>query len=147
MSETTKAESAGTEIVEAKYTVASPPVTVTHVIAVGAAIVTARSKFIALDPSTLQATILLIFKIYSDAVVTRLAKLSVKFQPNEPPSIVATDTIFGFAIINSFYCYYPKIIAIAIAFPVEIPAVAKLRVPEPSVTKASSAFPSAEGNT
>jgi len=39
--------------------------------------------------------------------------------------IVATFTIFGFAIILFLCCYsYPKIIAIAIAFPVDTPVSA-----------------------
>ena len=38
-----------------------------------------------------------------------------KLNPTDSPLILVTDTIFGFAIIYSFY---PKTIAIAIAFPV-----------------------------
>ena len=74
--------------------------------------------------------------MYSAVTVTKVVVTVLdKFQPAFPPRMVATDTIFGFAIINSFYCYYPKIIAIAIAFPVEIPeaTVAKETFPEPSV--------------
>ena len=59
-----------------------------------------------------------------------------KFQPALPPKMVATDTIFGFAIIYFLCYYYPKTIAIAIACPIDIPAAAgvtKLNAPEPSV--------------
>ena len=88
----------------------------------------------------------LIFKMNSAVTVNKVVvKVLDIFQPALPPRMVATDTIFGFAIINSFYCYYPKIIAIAIAFPVEIPADPKLMDPEPSVINASLALPSAAG--
>ena len=81
--------------------------------------------------------ILLIFKIYSAVTVNKVAVVEAdKFQPALPPRMVATDTIFGFAIINSFYCYYPKIIAIAIAFPVEIPAADQDKAPAASDVKA-----------
>jgi len=58
--------------------------------------------------------------------------VAVRLYPNDSPLILVTDTIFGFAIIYSFY---PKTIAIAIAFPVVIPedGVEKLKTPDPFV--------------
>jgi hypothetical protein len=53
-----------------------------------------------------------------------------KLNPTDSPLILVTDTIFGFAIIYSFY---PNTIAIAIAFPVVAGEESKVNVPTPLV--------------
>jgi hypothetical protein len=81
----------------------------------------------------------LILKTLSVVQVTKDVKVVVKANVSVTPRIELTFTIFGFAIIISFY---PKTIAIAIAFPVEIPASPKLKLPDPSVNKACPLVPS-----
>jgi len=95
--------------------------------------------------------ILFIFKIFSASTVTKVVVVEAdKFQPRLPPRIFVTATIFGFAIIFiPMFIIYPKIIAIAIAFPVVIPKVdvaVHPRVPDASVvTKAVDEAPTAAG--
>jgi len=103
-------------------------------------------------PSTLATVILFIFKILSASTVTKVVvAVADRFQPRLPPRIFVTDTILGFAINFLFPIFYsyPKIIAIAIAFPVVIPKVdvaVHPRVPDPSVvTKAVEVAPTAAG--
>ena len=73
------------------------------------------------------------FQLDTTTTTALITVASDKLNPRLPPTIDDTFTIFGFAIIYSFY---PKTIAIAIAFPVVIPAVPKLKVPEPFVIRA-----------
>ena len=72
------------------------------------------------------------YNLTATTTTTLLTVSTDKLNPTDSPLILVTDTIFGFAIIYSFY---PNTIAIAIAFPVEIPleGVVKLSVPDPSV--------------
>ena len=72
------------------------------------------------------------YNLTATTTTTLMTVSSDKLNPTDSPLILVTDTIFGFAIIYSFY---PNTIAIAIAFPVEIPleGVVKLSVPDPSV--------------
>jgi hypothetical protein len=65
--------------------------------------------------------------------IKTVSKVVLNSNPCDSPLIVATFTIFGAAIIFSFY---PNTIAIAIALPVEIPASAKDKLPEESDTNA-----------
>ena len=67
-------------------------------------------------PSMFATEILLIFTNLFDATVIKAVVVVVpNSKPWDSPIIEDTDTIFGAAIIYSFY---PKTIAIAIAFPV-----------------------------
>ena len=61
------------------------------------------------------------------------------------PKMDTTATIFGFAIFYLLVNYYPKTNAKAIDFPAEIPALPKLKTPEPLVTIACPLVPSATG--
>jgi hypothetical protein len=61
------------------------------------------------------------------------------------PKIEFTATIFGFAIFILLVDYYPKTRVNAIDFPAVIPALPKLKVPEPLVTIACPFVPSTDG--
>jgi hypothetical protein len=110
--------SAGTETVFAKYTVV---LALVGVIPSAPAVVRPsinKSTSAAFVPSTFATDILFIFKILSESTVIKVeVVVDDKLKPILPALIVATFTIFGFAIIVSFY---PKIKANAIAFPVDI---------------------------
>ena len=137
VSNTTSVASAGTETVLAKKKVPEVSKFVTPA-DVKLDFTIDNDTSAAFVPSTFAHVILLIFKsLFDDTVNKVVVVVAVKLKPTDSPLIVATFTIFGFAIIYSFY---PKTIAIAIAFPVDIPKVdvdVNPRVPAPSVvTKA-----------
>ena len=99
--------------------------------------------------------IILIFKTLFEAAVTKVVVRVVERSPTcVVPRILATDTIFGAAIFYFllilfiiFFHVYPKTIAAAIAFPIDIPVLsAKLNVPEPSVTNYCFALPALVGS-
>ena len=90
-----------------------------------------KSKAASLVPSTFAHDILLIFNTLSEDTVNKVVVVvAVKLNPTDSPLMDVTDTIFGFAIIYSFY---PKTIAIAIAFPVVAGEESKVSVPTPVV--------------
>ena len=96
----------------------------------------------ALVPSMLETKIEFILNTVFAVAVTKSVSVVVKANTSVFPFIVATLTIFGFAILSS----YPKTIAIAIALPVDIPAVEKDNCPLASVIKAWPLEPSEDGS-
>jgi len=99
-------------------------------------------------PSTFATMIDSIFKTFPDAVAlasNTFVRVVVRANPVVLPKIDTTATIFGFAIFFLLVNYYPKTNAKAIDFPADIPALPKLKTPEPSVTIACPLVPSATG--
>ena len=133
MSNKTKTASAGTETVLAilnKAPDTDDPVAAEVLVALSTPTVTSA----AFVPSMFATEILLIFtNLFAATVIKAVVVVVPNSKPWDSPMIDDTDTIFGAAIIYSFY---PKTIAIAIAFPVEIPADPKLKVPDPFVIRA-----------
>ena len=115
VSNKTKTASAGTETVLAILKRApdtDDPVAAEVLVAFSIPTVTSA----AFVPSMFATEILLIFTNLSDATVIKAVVVVVpNSKPWDSPMIDDTDTIFGAAIIYSFY---PNTIAIAIAFPV-----------------------------
>ena len=125
-------ESAGTAIVEA-IAIGEPP-----------DFVIKTDTSAELDPSMLAIVIEFIFKtLFAAQASISVVRVVSKVAWTLLPKIDVTFTIFGAAIMYSFY---PKTIAIAILFPVVIPAVSKLKTPDPLVTSACPLVPSAVGN-